>query len=133
MVKFSKFQASLVKQSGASSIDTLIGQIVDFVKESVSNISPDKIDPSLLRFICNVIENSYTKKDVIDNKIDKKEVVIDVYIILKPAANNVEDRKMLDKLIEDFHTSGQILKVSRLRYYYKVFKNQLFSKKESKV
>ena len=133
MVKFSKFQASLVKQSGASSIDTLIGQIVDFVKESVSNISPDKIDPSLLRFICNVIENSYTKKDVIDNKIDKKKVVIDVYIILKTAANNVEDRKMLDKLIEDFHTSGQILKVSRLRYYYKVLKNQLFSKKESKV
>jgi hypothetical protein len=133
MVKFSKFQASLVKLSGSSSIDTLIGQIVDFVKESVSNISPDKIDPSLLRFICNVIENSYTKKDVIDNKIDKKKVVIDVYIILKPAANNVEDRKMLDKLIEDLHTSGQILKVSRLRYYYKVFKNQLFSKKESKV
>ena len=33
MVKFSKFQASLVKQSGSSSIDTLIGQIVDFVKK----------------------------------------------------------------------------------------------------
>ena len=133
MVKFSKFQASLVKQSGSSSIDTLIGEIVDFVKENIKKLSPDKIDPSLLRFICNVIENLYTKKDVIDNKIDKKKVVIDVYIILKPAANNVEDRKMLDKLIEDFHTSGQILKVSRLRYYYKVFKNQLFSKKESKV
>ena len=80
-----------------------------------------------------MIENSYTKKDVIDNKIDKKKVVVDVYISLKPAANNVEDRVMLDKLIEDFHTSGQILKVSRLRYYYKVLKNRLFSKKESKV
>jgi len=133
MVKFSKFQASLVKQSGSSSIDTLIGEIVDFVKENIKKLSPDKIDPSLLRFICNVIENSYTKKNVTDYKIDKKKVVIDVYIILKPSANNEDDRKMLDKLIEDLHSSGQILKVSRLRYYYKVFKNQLFSKKESKV
>ena len=133
MVKFSKFQASLVKLSGSSSIDTLIGEIVDFVKENIKKISPDKIDPSLLRFICNIIENSYTKKNVTDYKIDKKKVVIDVYIILKPSANNEDDRKMLDKLIEDFHTSGQFLKVSRLRYYYKVFKNQLFSKKESKV
>ena len=130
MVKFSKFQASLVKLTGSSSVDSLIGEIVNFVKESVSNISPDKIDPSLLRFICNVIENSYTKKDVIDNKIDKKKVVIDVYIILKPAANNVDDRRMLDKMIEDLHSSGGILKVSRLKYYYKQIKNQLFSKKE---
>ena len=130
MVKFSKFQASLVKLSGSSSIDVLIGEIVEFVKENIKKLSSDKIDPSLLRFICNVIENSYTKKDVIDNKIDKKKVVIDVYIILKPAANNTDDRIILDKMIEDLHTSGGILKVSRLKYYYKLVKNQLFSKKE---
>ena len=130
MVKFSKFQASLVKLSGSSSIDVLIGEIVEFVKENIKKLSSDKIDPSLLRFICNVIENSYTKKDVIDNKIDKKKVVIDVYIILKPAANNTDDRIILDKMIEDLHSSGGILKVSRLKYYYKQIKNQLFSKKE---
>ena len=130
MVKFSKFQASLVKLSGSSSIDVLIGEIVGFVKENIKKLSSDKIDPSLLRFICNVIENSYTKKDVIDHKIDKKKVVIDVYIILKPSANNTDDRIMLDKMIEDLHSSGGILKVSRLKYYYKQIKNQLFSKKE---
>ena len=130
MVKFSKFQASLVKLSGSSSIDVLIGEIVEFVKENIKKLSSDKIDPSLLRFICNVIENSYTKKDVIDNKIDKKKVVIDVYIILKPAANTTDDRIILDKMIEGLHTSGGILKVSRLKYYYKLVKNQLFSKKE---
>ena len=36
---------------------------------------------------------------------------------------------MLDKLIEDFHTSGQILKVSRLRYYYKTVKKSIVFKK----
>ena len=84
----------------------------------------------LLRFLCNLVENSYTKKDVIDNKIDKKKIVIDVYIILKPHANNVDDRLILDKMVEDFHSSKQILKVSRFRYYYKLLKNELFSKKE---
>jgi hypothetical protein len=130
MVKFSKFQVSLVKLNGSSAVDVLIGEIVKYVNENIKKVSPDKIDPSLLRFLCNIVENSYSKKDIIDNKIDKKKVVIDVYIILKPAANNSEDKIMLDKLVEDFHSSNQILKVSRLRYYYKLLKNQLFSKKE---
>ena len=130
MVKFSKFQASLVKLNGSSSVEVLIGEIVKFVNENIKKVSPDKIDPSLLRFLCNVIENSYNKKDIIDNKIDKKKVVLDVYMILKPHANNVDDRLILDKMVEDFHSSKQILKVSRLRYYYKILKNHLFSKKE---
>ena len=130
MVKFSKFQASLVKLNGSSSVKVLIGEIVKFVNENIKKVSPDKIDPSLLRFLCNLIENSYNKKDIIDNKIDKKKVVLDVYIILKPHANNVDDRLILDKMVEDFHSSKQILKVSRLRYYYKILKNHLFSKKE---
>ena len=130
MVKFSKFQASLVKLNGSSSVEVLIGEIVKFVNENIKKVSPDKIDPSLLRFLCNLVENSYTKKDVIDNKIDKKKIVIDVYIILKPHANNVDDRLILDKMVEDFHSSKQILKVSRFRYYYKLLKNELFSKKE---
>ena len=130
MAKFSKCQASLVKLNGSSSVEVLIGEIVNFVNENIKKVSPDKIDPSLLRFLCNVVENSYNKKDIIDNKIDKKKVVLDVYMILKPHANNVDDRLILDKMVEDFHSSKQILKVSRLRYYYKILKNHLFSKKE---
>ena len=93
-------------------------------------MSPDKIDLSLLRFLCNVVENSYNKKDVVDSKVNKKQIVIDVYIILKPQCNNQDDKNILDKLIEDLHTSKQILKVSRLRYYYKLLKNHFFLKKE---
>ena len=130
MVKFSKFQASLVKLNGSSSVELLIGEIVNFVKENIKKVSPDKIDPSLLRFICNLIENSYNKKDILDNKIDKKKIVIDVYIILKPQANTAEDKILLEKMVEDFHSTKQILKVSRLRYYYKLLKGHMFSKKE---
>ena len=41
MVKFNKFQASLVKLSGSSSVEVLINEIVDFVKANVTKISPD--------------------------------------------------------------------------------------------
>ena len=40
---------------------------------------------------------------------------------------------MLDRLIEDFHSSGQILKVSRLKYYYKLFKINYLQKKNKKI
>ena len=59
MVKFSKFQASLVKISGTASVDVIINEIVNFFNENVKKRSQDKIDPSLLRFLCNVVENSY--------------------------------------------------------------------------
>ena len=130
MVKFNKFQASLVKLAGSSSVEVLIGEVVSYVKENVTKMSPDKIDPSLLRFICNIVENSYNKKDVVDKKIDKKKVVLDVYLILKPQCNNVDDKNILNNLIEDLHTSEQILKVSNCRYYYKLFKKHYLSKKE---
>ena len=87
MVKFRKFQASLVKLSGSSSIDVLVGKIVSYVQEKIKLIKIERIDPSLLRFLCNLVENSYSKKNAIDSKVDKKKIVIDVYIILKPQAN----------------------------------------------
>ena len=130
MVKFNKFQASLVKLSGSSSVEVLIGEIVNFVKANVNKMGPEKIDPSLLRFLCNIVENSYNKKDVVDKKIDKKKVVLDVYLILKPQCNNVDDKNVLNSLIEDLHTSGQIGKVSSIRYYWKVIKKHFLSKKE---
>ena len=77
-----------------------------------------------------IVKNSYYKKNVIDKKVNIKKVVIDVYLILKPHCNSVDDKLILDKLIEDLHTSKQILKVSRIRYYYKLLKNHLFLKKE---
>ena len=130
MVKFNKFQSSLVKLSGTSSIDVLVTEIVAYIRTTIKNISLDKIDPSLLRFICNIVENSYSKKNSVDNKIDKKKIVIDVYCTLKPSANNSDDKVMVDKLIEDLHSSGQILKVSSVRYYWKVLTKHFLSKKE---
>ena len=128
MVKFNKFQASLVKLSGSSSVEVLIAEVVAYVKENVIKVSPDKTDLSLLRFICNIVENSYNKKDVVDKKIDKKKVVVEVYLVLKPQCNNVEDKNIISNLIEDLHTSQQIVKVSNFRYYWKIIKKRILKK-----
>ena len=76
MVKFDKFQTSLVKLSGSSSLDALINEIVEYIKQSIKNISPDKIDPSLLRFICNIVENSYSKKVLQIIKLIKRKLLM---------------------------------------------------------
>ena len=53
MDKFRKFQALLVKLTGSSSIDVLVGEIVSYIQEKIKLINPERIDPSLLRFLCN--------------------------------------------------------------------------------
>lgn len=122
MVKFKKFQASLVKLNGSVSIDALASELVKFIEEHIKVMNPDKIDPSLLRYLCNLVENSYNKSKAVDDKINKKELVIDIYVKLKPQSNNVEDKKVLEKLIEDFHTNGDIKRISTIHYVYKYLK-----------
>jgi hypothetical protein len=122
MVKFKKFQASLVKLNGSVSIDALASEIVQFVEGHIKLMNHDKIDPSLLRYLCNIVENSYNKSNAVDNKVDKKALVIDIYLKLKPHANNNEDKQVLEKLIEDLHTNGDITRVGTLTYIYKYLK-----------
>ena len=42
MVKFDKFQSSLVKLSGSSSVDARIKEIVNYINQSIKNASPKK-------------------------------------------------------------------------------------------
>ena len=43
MVKFDKFQSSLVKLSGSSSVDALINEIVSYIREPTTTIKTSKI------------------------------------------------------------------------------------------
>jgi hypothetical protein len=122
MVKFKKFQASLVKLNGSVSIDALASDIIQFVEQHVKLMNHDKIDPSLLRYLCNIVENSYNKSNAVDDKIDKKKLVIDIYLKLKPHCDNNEDKQVIEKLIEDFHTNGDIKQISTWSYIYKYLK-----------
>lgn len=118
MVKFKAELAELVKEVGSISLDMFKNDFIEFVKENFKNIDQSndtKIDRSLLRNLCNIVESTYNKKNVVDEKLDKKKLVIDVYFLLKPLSNNDTDKKILEGLIEDLHNTGQIKKISLKR------------------
>jgi len=115
MVKFKAEIAELVKEVGSISLDVFKNDFIEFVKEHFKNIdqsNENKIDRSLLRNLCNIVESTYNKKNIVDEKLDKKKLVVDVYTMLKPLSNNDNDRKILENLIEDLHNVGEIKKVS---------------------
>jgi hypothetical protein len=112
MPKFKKDWLPLVRELGSISVEIFEDMFETYVKEVVKQVSDDAIDPSLLRLLCNILENSLEKKDVIDGKINKKSIVLNTYFKLKPQeVKTPENQELLSKLIEDAHNSGAIKKI----------------------
>jgi hypothetical protein len=128
-MKFKKELVELVKEVGTFSLDKFICELDQFCDESIPiSRSPVKIDVSLLRFIANVVENSFVKKDGIDAKVSKKKIVCDEYIRMKERMGVVlsaDDKVAIENLIEDLHSTKQIKKVSNFKYFLKKVKNIL--------
>ena len=122
MVKFkSKWAEIAVQEIGQLSVDVFVELYHEFVVSHVKKVSPDVIDVSLLRALCNWLENAIDKKEVVDEKLDKKKIVVDEYLRLKPQANNQQFKEIIEKLIEDLHNTGQIVKLSkRNKLFYKI-------------
>jgi len=112
MPRFKRDFLPLVKEVGSVSVDIFETMFEEYVKEYVKHVSADAIDPSLLRLLCNILENSLEKRDIIDSKINKKSVVLNTYFKLKPnEVQTTENQELLSKLIEDAHNSGAIKKI----------------------
>ncbi len=131
MPKFKSKWADLVVEVGAVSVDIFTELYHEFVVSHVKKVSPDVIDISLLRAMCNWLENAIDKKEVVDEKLDKKKIVIDEYLRIKPQANTPQFKEIIDKLIEDLHNSHQIVKMSsRNKLFYKIKSFLLASSKK---
>lgn len=115
----------LIKEVGSISVDIFENMLHEYVVENIKKVSDNNIDISLLRWLCNVVENSIDKKHVIDEKINKKQIVLNEYVKLKPNANQQQFKDILEKMIEDLHNTKQIKKISQ--------KNKLFHKIKSVV
>jgi hypothetical protein len=114
MPRFKSKWAELAVDVGSISIDIFTELYHEFVLEQVKKVNQtDLVDISLLRALCNWLENSIDKKEVIDEKVDKKKLVLDEYIRLKPGANTEDTKQLLNKLIEDLHNSSAIKKISQ--------------------
>ena len=132
MVRFkSKWAEIAVSEIGQLSVDIFTELYHEFVVSHVKKVSPDTIDVSLLRALCNWLENAIDKKEVVDEKLDKKKIVVDEYLRLKPQANTPQFKEIVEKLIEDLHNTHQIVKMSsRNKLFYKIKSFLLTSSKK---
>jgi hypothetical protein len=133
MPKFRSRWANLIQDAGSISIDIFVELYHEFVVERVKKVDQSNnnlVDVSLLRALCNWLENALDKKEVVDEKVNKKKIVLDEYIRLKPQCNNEQTKELLDKLIEDLHNSNQIQKVSKNTKLYHKIKSLVLSTKK---
>jgi len=120
-MKFRPNSLKHVKDVGSISLELFCQMLHDYVTSHIKEVNQDPIDPSLLRLLCNWVEEaSANKTHLVDSKLDKKKIVIDEYIKLKPSAGqNAEYKKVLDKLVDDLWATKQIKKISlKKRLYY---------------
>ena len=127
MVNFKSKWLGHIKEIGSVSFDIFEQLLTEYVKEHIKQVSQDEIDISLIRWLCNVVENSIEKKNVVDEKVNKKEIVLKQYFNLKPNAKQYE--KTLDKIIEDLHNTDQIKRVKQRTKLYHKLKSVVFTSK----
>jgi hypothetical protein len=122
MPKFKSKWADLVVEVGSIAVNTFEDLFHEYTLSKIKNPRPEKvIDISLIRWLANAVENALDKKDIVDGKINKKKLVIDEYIKLKPSASNPQFREILEDLIEDLHNTHQIKKIAqRTKLYHRV-------------
>jgi len=125
MVKFRSSSAQLVKLSGQVAIEALASSLVDFIKGDVLKagsqftVSGDRVDISLVRYVCCLIETVVVKKSKTDEKVDKKAVALKVYEALAGHSLNEAQRQFFYDTVEDMHSSGAIKAVSAWRKFRK--------------
>jgi hypothetical protein len=108
------------KKSGVS-VGVFIDQLVTIARQEFISSQTDQnnvIQPDLIRNICQLVELAFMKKQyVVDDKINKKEIVLQIYQALFPnIKGNEEIRKSIERYIEDLHNAGDI----KLPKWYKV-------------
>ena len=90
-------------------------EILDLLQE-VPNLESLKRDPEFVLYVCNLVENKQSK-----HKIDKKELVKDVFKSLFCELNNDQDLKRMDDHIEFLCSNKMIKKLPVMKKMFKQF------------
>lgn len=107
----------------------IIHLVLDTLKD-LPDIDKQKYNPDLILYICKVVENSYDKKTLADEKVNKKEMVFNILKTLYPNISEA-DKVIIEGIIEHLHSSGRIKKVNILKLVFATLK-KFFLKPESK-
>ena len=102
----------------------LCNEIVKRILEFENHLSL-KNDPELLKFICDLVENGVKKTDD-KNKVDKKELVLEIYS--KIFLINENEKKHIGEQIEFLCDNDLIVKVHSVKKNGKLFMNYIKSK-----
>jgi DNA replication initiation complex subunit (GINS family) len=90
----------------------IVSQIVKALQDLPSTDLTDlKINPELINYICNLVENLVTKK----LKLDKKKIVLDVLTKLIPNLTE-QEKKVISDIVEFLHANNLINKTAIIKY-----------------
>lgn len=123
-----KSSSALVKPKNLLKTLRRTGDVIQLVLDTLKDIpeiEKQKFNPDLILYICRVVENSYDKKSLADQKINKKEMVFSIVKKLYPSLTEVE-KQTIDQIIEHLHSSGRIKKVGIIKVVYAFLKNVLY-------
>lgn len=87
-----------------------------------------KYNLDVLEKICNLVESEFNSKKKAEEKINKKEKVLE--IIAHFISLNDEDKRIIAENIEHLHNTGRIRLVSNKRILIEVVKSFLGNSKE---
>jgi hypothetical protein len=113
-----KFASSFVKPANALKVKKLLVDISKKVENSLKDMDLEKlkVDPDVILFIANQIENSFdSDKEIAYSKIDKKSLFFD---IIKKVIPNVsqEEEEVISAILEHLHSSERITKISTWKF-----------------
>lgn len=98
-------------------ISKIFNDLKDELKDfSVQELQEIRLNPELLKHVCNIVENTVKAK----YKPNKKEIVIGVLCKLIPSIND-PDKKQISDAIEFLHSNGDIKKSSVFKAVFKFF------------
>lgn len=129
-MKFKKELAELVKVKGSANLIEIQNEFHAFaVKTFGELINPqERVDYSLIRVLCNWVENGIEyNSPASDSKVSKRDIVLEEYAKLKGGIDENE-KKLIEKYIEDLHNHNDIKKVSFWRWARKTLLSYLKKK-----
>lgn len=95
----------------------LIEVVSEKIKKSVPELAKLRVDAELLNLVCSCIETLLDSKKT---KLDKKEIVLTIWVHLFPDVSK-EELEIIDNTIE-FLVSNKLVRKLKNKYFSKFFK-----------
>lgn len=113
-----KFTSTLVKPTNSLKVKRLEADICTNVDKQLKDMDKSKlkIDPDVILFIANQIENAFNSdKEISYSKIDKKALFLDIMHKIIPDIKP-EEEEVIVSILEHLHSSGRIVKFTTWKF-----------------